>query len=238
MVHEFISFFWCPWVTLNVETMLLQFCILYLLFIIYNSKNVYYTLLYVFILFFFFGIYLAFWQIDIFTGFLWLLEITILFVYLLVLFYLNFKGYTNSLQDKEYFFNKYFVILFYFYINFFFISACENSSYEEINFFLLWENYYEPLVNFTMNDFSLFLLSYYTFNSLEFVLIGLILLLGSIVCVNLYRSNKDQSSSNINAFLTSFHFFKDTWNYNFLRKQNLTNQNLTIPSTRIFSKKV
>jgi len=60
-----------------------------------------------------------------------------------------------------------------------------------------------------MNDFSLFLLSYYTFNTLEFLLIGMILLLGSIVCVNLYKANKDYSIFNTYKFGVHFDFYKD-----------------------------
>jgi hypothetical protein len=236
MVHD-IFFCWWPWVVFNFETIFFQFYVFYLFFLCYSSKNIYYTLLYVFLVFFFFGAYLALWQVDIFTGFLWLLELTILFVFLLVLFYLNFKGYTNQLPTKEYFLNKYFFFLFYCFINYIYITSGEVFTTTEINFFLLWENYYEPLTNFTMNDFSLFLLCYYNFNSLEFVIIGLILLVGSIVCVNLYKTNKDNSIFNIHSFSLFFDFYKDSWKFNFLRKQNLTNQNLTIPSTRIVSKK-
>ena len=234
MVYDFVNLL--PWMYLNVENIFFQFYVLYLLFLIYSSKNIYYNMLYVFFLFFFFGVYIALWQIEIFTGFLWLLELTILFVYLLVLFYLNFKGYTNQLNTKEYFLNKYIFAIFYIFINYFFFCSGEDEL-SELNFYLVWENYYEPLTNFAMNDFSLFLLSYYTFNTLEFVLIGMILLIGSIVCVNLYKANKDNSIFNIYQFSLFFDFYKDSWNYNFLRKQNLYTQNLTIPSTRIMSKK-
>ena len=88
-----------------------------------------------------------------------------------------------------------------------------------------------------MNDFSLFLLSYYTFNTLEFVLIGLILLLCSIVCVNLFKVNKNDINNNINDFINIFDFFLNNVSFVFLRKQNLTNQNLTLPSIRFLKKK-
>lgn len=89
-----------------------------------------------------------------------------------------------------------------------------------------------------MNDFSLFLLSYYYFNSLEFFFVGLILLIGSIVCINLYRSTKETLPVTTLSMLKNFDFFKDSWKYDFLRRQNLTNQNLTIPATRVISKKL
>ena len=235
MVHDFLNAF--PWLYLNVENVFFQFYVCYLFFLVYNSKNIYYTLIYVFFLFFFFGTYLALWQIEIFTGFLWLLELTIIFVYLLVLFYLNFKGYINKLNTREYFLNKYVFFFYYVFINYLFISNDEGGSLDEINFYVVWENYYEPLTNFVMNDFSLFLLSYYTFNTLEFMLIGLILLIGSIVCVNLYKANKDNLAHNAYQYSLFFDFYKDSQNYNFIRKQNLYTQNLTIPSTRMVSKK-
>lgn len=237
MVYDILNF-WFPWVSVSLEVVVLQFYTIYTLRLVYASKNVYYTLLYVCFLFFLFGIYLSFFQVEIFTGFLWLLELTILFVYLLVLFYLNFKGYTSRLPSDEYYLGRYSFFLFYILVGCLYFGASEGCVPDELLFTCLWENYYESLVNFTMNDFSLFLLSYYYFNSLEFFFVGLILLIGSIVCINLYRSTKETLPVTTLSMLKNFDFFKDSWKYDFLRRQNLTNQNLTIPATRVISKKL
>jgi hypothetical protein len=68
------------------------------------------------LIFFVFGVYLSFSQLEIFTGFLWLLELTIIFVFLLILFYINFKGYF-SLTNVNNLINIY-KIIFYIYILF------------------------------------------------------------------------------------------------------------------------
>jgi len=88
-----------------------------------------------------------------------------------------------------------------------------------------------------MNDFTSFLLSYYDFNSIELVIIGMILFIGSIVCVNLYKINKDISVNQLLPFISLFDIFKDSISFNFLRKQNLYIQNLTLASLKIISKK-
>jgi hypothetical protein len=89
-----------------------------------------------------------------------------------------------------------------------------------------------------MNDFSVLLISYYTVNSLEFLIIGCILLIGSIICVNLHKMNKNKRVESYGNFLTFFNFFKDSVNYIFTRKQNLHNQNIATPSSKIFKKKI
>jgi hypothetical protein len=237
MVYGFFSS-WSYWTAFTLEVILLQFIILYLLTLIYTSKNIYYSLLYTTLLFFFFGIYLAFWQLDIYTGFLWLLELTIIFVFLLVLFYLNFKGFVGSVEDKDQYTYKYIVVLLFLCINSLFISDFELSFYEEVSvIYVGWENYYEALLNHGMNDFSAFLLSYYDFNALEFIIIGTILFFGSMVCVNLYKVNKDITTENTLSFASIFNVCKDQISFNFLRKQNMFSQNLTSPSTRVVNKK-
>ena len=143
------------------------------------------------LIFFIFGVYLSFSQLEIFTGFLWLLELTIIFVFLLILFYINFKGYF-SVTNINNIINIY-KIIFYNYIlflNSIYLAPSELDCIQEFIIIILWENYYESLLNHNMNDFSLFLLSYYDFNSIELVIIGLILLIGSMLCVNLYKMNK------------------------------------------------
>lgn len=220
----------------SIEIFVYQFFLFYIFYICYNSKNIFYTLLYTFISFFFMGLFLAFWQVDLFTGFLWVLEITIIFVFLLVLFYLNFKGYINKLPQNNVHVYKFIFFLFYIVINFIFYKEGEFLFFTEINFFTLWENFYESVLNFTTNDFSVFLLSYYYFNSIEFIFLGVILFIGSVVCINLYKINKNDTIKNSLTSLTNFNFFTKKINFNILRKQNLNIQSTTIPSTKMVTK--
>jgi len=72
-----------------------------------------------------------------------------------------------------------------------------------LNFFLpilfnyidIWEDYYEAIANSNMNDFLLMFISYYTVNSIEFLLVGFLLLIGSIVCVQLNKAQKKFKNS-------------------------------------------
>lgn len=238
MVFEFFKYVLYNF-TFSFEVIFFQLIIFYLLILIYISVNIYYSLLYITFLFFIFGIFLSFWQLDIYTGFLWLLELTIIFVFLLILFYLNFKGYSqHNTELKTNILNLYKVmfILIYIVINFMFISNSELIILNEFSEYIFYENYYEALTNHNMNDFSVFLLSYYDFNSLEFIIIGIILLVGSMICVNLYKINKNSTAESFSQFSSFFKLFKDSLTYNFLRKQSLVNQNLTLPSTRIVNK--
>lgn len=230
--------YWWPWIFLSLDTFIIQFFILYLLFLILNSKNIYYVLLYVFILFFIFGIYLALLQLEFFTGFLWVVECTVVFIFLIILFYTNFKGYINDFDSKIFFFNKYIYFIIFFLINLMYFYDFENYIWEEFNVFLFYDDFYESILNTNMNDFSVLLVSYYTVNCLELIITGLILLIGSVVCVNLHKINKNKRVESYNNFFSFFNFFKDSVNFIFTRKQNLHNQNLYTPSNKVFKKKI
>lgn len=88
-----------------------------------------------------------------------------------------------------------------------------------------------------MNDFLLLFLSYYSINSIEFILLGVLLLIGSIICVNLNKIQKSSKLNKLDYFFTIFNKYKDFYNYSFLRKQNLTNQANSLVSLRIYKKK-
>jgi hypothetical protein len=64
-----------------------------------------------------FGVYLSLLNLELFTGFLWVVECTVVFVFLLSLFYTNFKGYISDFDNKIFFFNKYLYIFVFFFIN-------------------------------------------------------------------------------------------------------------------------
>ena len=167
---------------------------------------------------------------------MWVIEGTIIFIFLLVLLYINFKGYINNYDLNIFVFNKYIYIFCIFTFSLFFFNVEENYTINNLLIFF-WDDYYESVFNTNMNEFTQLLLSYYTFNSLSFLIIGLILLIGSVVCVNLFKVNKNYRLYPYNGFFSFFSFFLDSVNYNFLRKQNLNNQNITVPSTKLFKKK-
>ena len=105
---------WWPWISFWDDVFFIQFFIVCTFFYIYVYKNVYYVLLYTFINFFLIGVYLSVFQIELFTAFLWLVECSVLFVFLLLLFFLNIKGsytYTSSQTYNFFFFNSSFFLL-------------------------------------------------------------------------------------------------------------------------------
>lgn len=140
-------------------------------------------------------------------------------------------------DEKDQYTYKYILFLLFLFISVLFVSDVEILVFDEVRVqYVGWVDYYEALKNHGMNDFSVFLISYYSFNALEFIIIGTILFFGSMVCVNLYKINKDTTTENTLEFTSLFNIFKDQVSFNFLRKQNLFLQNLTPPATRVVSK--
>jgi hypothetical protein len=221
----------------NLEVFILQILLLIFLFYCFNSDNIFYTLLYTFLLFFFIGVFLCFFQLVVFTAFLWLIELTIIFVFILIIFYLNFKGYYNKLNSKLSFLKKISFFLFYFLICLLYNYDSENTiSYNLIPIYI-YDDFYESFKNTNMNDLQLLLISYYYFNSLEYLIISLILFLGSILCINIFKINKIEPINNVYNFISNFDFFKKNISFYLLRKQNVFFQNLSKPSTRVTKKK-
>ena len=150
---------------------------------------------------------------------------------------MNFKGNFNRFIKKISLFKKVYFIIIYFII----LLIYNGDSEGTINFQFLpiyfFDDFYESFKNNNMNDLQVLLLSYYYFNNLEYLIISLILFFGSILCINIFKINKKDSIKDIYNFISNFHFFKKSVNFNFLRKQNVFFQNLSKPSTRIVKKK-
>lgn len=196
----------------------------------------YYVLLYTFANFFLIGIYLSIFQIELFTAFLWLVECSVLFVFLLLLFYVNIKGVYSYTVSQNY--TLFFSLFFFLYIvllNPF--SESDSFGSVEMSFYGLLDNYYEALHNNVANDLFGFSISYYFLNAVEFLFVGFLLLVGSVVCVNLYTFNRNVRTQSSNNYLTLFNFFSDFTSFLFLRKQNLIKQGNNKASVKLFKKK-
>lgn len=225
---------WWPWLSVWDDHLFLQFFILSTLFYIFFYRNIYYNLLYIFMNFFVVGIYLSVFQIELFTAFLWLIECSVLFVMLLLFFFLNVKGTYSYVQNNSYTSIFFFLLFFYFtLIN----QAFVPQNNLNVDFLGTFDNYYEAIYNNITNDLFGFSVSYYSINSVEFIIIGLLLLFGSVVCVNLHQTNKNvRAQGNLNSLLV-FNFFLDFTSFFFIRRQNLVKQGNTKPSLKIFKKK-
>lgn len=231
--------YWWPWLSFFSDLWLLQFLIVYTLFLIFSTLNLYYVLLYLFIEIFLFGLFISIIQMELFTGFLWVVECSVVFIVLLLLFYLNVEGNQLRVNLKSYrfYFVFFLFISFLLFNNFNFITNFENYTPIFFNNIDLWDNFYEAIYNSNMNDFRALTIGYYTINSIEFLLIGLILLVGSVICVNLNKIQKSMRIYKYSNYFNIFDFFKDFLNYSFMRKQNLMNQTASPSSIRIFKKK-
>lgn len=241
MLHNFVdqlynfTNIWWPWLFIFNLSYFVQVVLLYLYINMYNYNNIYYILLYVFLSFFFVGVYLSLLQLDLFTAFLWLLECSVIFVFLLLLFFLNVVG--VFIQNKK----NYFILVFSFSILYYLVLIDffqEQDVYLSINSYQnnLLDNFYEVLFNFLLNDLYGFSISYYTINFVEFIIVGFLLLLGSVVCVNLNLIGKTISSQNHCNFLMTFKFFQNLMPFFFLRRQNLVNQSNRKNFIKIYTK--
>jgi hypothetical protein len=159
---------------------------------------------------------------------------------MLLLFYLNVEGLIITINLKIYKF--FFVIgIFFFFLLFFdvfFLNNFESISNSLIlNYFDLYDDYYEAIFNRNANDFLVLFISYYSINNIEFISIGLLLLIGSIVCVQLNKLQKTIKIESLTSYFMFYKFFTDILDFFFLRKQNLTNQTNQPSTLRIFKRK-
>ena len=127
------------------------------------------------------------------------------------------------------------VLLYLVLVNYY--SDSDGLSIVDMSFYGILDNYYEAYLNNITNDLFGFSLSYYFINGVEFLLIGFLLLVGSVVCVNLYLMNKNIRTQGVNNYLTLFNFYLDFTNFIFLRKQNLIKQGNNKASLKLFKKK-
>nr|YP_009512636.1 NADH dehydrogenase subunit 6 [Uronema marinum]AXJ93328.1 NADH dehydrogenase subunit 6 [Uronema marinum] len=245
MFNFFLNYFidsinyWWPWLSFFSDTWLVQLLLVYVLYLIFSTLNIYYILLYLFVEIFLFGIFISIIQMELFTGFLWVVECTVIFIALLLLFYLNVEGTQLRFNLKSYRINFSFFLFFLFLIsnNYLFLGNYEFYLPVIFNNIDLWDDFYESLYNVNMNDFRALTVGYYSINSIEFLMVGFILLVGSLVCVNLNKLQKSMKIFKYSIYFNMFDYFKDFINFTFMRKQNLVDQNNTPSSVRIFKKK-
>lgn len=231
--------FWLPWLNFFSWNFFIQISIIYTLYLIFFSKNIYYVLFYFFLLIFYFGIFLCFYQVELFTGFLWLAECVIIFCSLILIFYLNTAGSWNKLlvQIRVYTYLGFIVLLGFLMMGFFFSNTVETNEDVFFNNIFYWDDFYETLGNTNVNDFTAFLISYYTINSYLLLTIAFLILIGSLVCVNLNKLVRINKVKNLHQLFQYYNFFKTNLSFSFIRQQNLVLQEKQIAATRIFKKK-
>jgi len=149
---------------------------------------------------------------------------------------LNIKGvYTYTISQAYIYYFILFLLSFFIAINYY--TESDTDALLDMSSYGLIDNYYEALFNNVSNDLFGFSIIYYNVNGVEFIFIGFLLLVGSVICVNLYQMNKNVRTQSYQNYLSVFNFFTDFTSFFFLRKQNLTKQGNTKASLKVFKKK-
>lgn len=149
---------------------------------------------------------------------------------------MNIKGvYTYTISQTYIYYFILFLLSFFIAINYY--TESDTDALLDMSSYGLIDNYYEALFNNISNDLFGFSIIYYNVNGVEFIFIGFLLLVGSVICVNLYQMNKNVRTQSYQNYLSVFNFFTDFTSFFFLRKQNLTKQGNTKASLKVFKKK-
>lgn len=72
-----------------------------------------------------------------------------------------------------------------------------------------------------MNDFAGLYISYYMVHSLELIIIGFMLFIGSVACITLYMLINTSKKTNYNNIMNFMTLYTKLYNVLFLRKQTL-----------------
>lgn len=180
-----------------------------------------------FIIFLWLGVFLCFFNVELFTGFLWVVELTVVFIIILFLFFFNFSG---ELKNSRFFFFRFIAVIFFFFFD------DISSVLELLNFNFFFDDFYESSAYLGLNDICSLFLSYYSFNGFLLFVFGFLIFLTSIICVSVLRAARGSLVLAAAESLSTYSFFRDLLNFEFLRKQNLFYQNLRKPATRLVKK--
>lgn len=229
------------WVLFSFDVFLLQLVYIYILVLFIWSKNLFYNLIYLFLIIIYSGLYLCIIQYELFTGFLWVLEFTIVFISIILLFFLNIN--LNNLKMN---YKKYNVLTIYLLGIVFFTVFKLFTSYNYIystNYYYIYIidillDFYQSLYNQNNNDFTLLYYSYYLYNNIEFLVIGFFLFFGSIGCVLLNKEIKNINNNEYLNILNKYNFYTSFFDFNFLRKQDLIIQSNYKPSIKLYKKRL
>jgi hypothetical protein len=101
----------------------------------------------------------------------------------------------------------------------------------------IYDDFYEAFNELGVNDFMGIFINLYISDSLLLFIIGVLLLIGSIVCVVIVSFFTKLRNYSFKSFLNIFSILKTCYSFVFLRKQNLSTQGKNSSSTRVFKKK-
>jgi len=176
-------------------------------------------------------------QLDLFLGFFLVIELSVIFVSVILLFFLNPKGldYAPNLLKINYSYLSLFPLLLVFlvtpYLN---LNECYFFNF---NYAYIWFNCYESIRFLVKNDFLSLFFSYYIYNSVTFIIVGLILFVGSLICITLNVKVLGSKKAKSLKYMTSFKELNLFSSFSFMRRQDLNVQAHANMSIKIVSKK-
>jgi len=235
LVAKTVESSWISHSSSFIEVVIIQIFILLSFLLLFFVANPFYALMYFFINTLMLGIVIAFLNIEFFTGFLYVLEITVVFIMLILFFFFNFKTSSVNKEDKNV---QYWVLMS---LTLALIPTVYNEEEgimpAELTTYNLWDDYYQALNQFIMNDFAGLYISYYLIHSLEFIIIGFFLFIGSVACVAIYTILGFSKKISYSLFLNFIASFNKIYNLFFMRKQNMIYQAFTKDNIRYGERK-
>lgn len=228
---------WLPWYTLSYDYTVIQLALFYVFVSFIYTYNYYSILMLLFFFVTLLSILMGIFQLDLFLGFFILIELTVIFVGVILLFYLNPKGLDFVPNTYAIYYNYWglsVLILFYLANPYF---SMHESYFFNFSYSFVWENFYEANCFLVKNDFISLFYSYYIYNSLTLIFIGFILFIGSLACINLNSKALKSAKNGLPNYLSKFTKFKSFINFSFLRKQDLSAQMHANIAIKIVAKK-
>lgn len=227
---------WFPWESFFSFITILSTLYILTFLSIYNTDNSYYAILYLVFLVLLFSSNLVLLDLDIFAGFLVLIEsVVILMLFFLVIYLSPNINFRAKIQFwKTWMLLSIIVILIstFSYLN---LGDQYTVIFNTHNF--VFDDFYEALNDVFISELTGIYASLYWTNSLLLLIIGVLLLIASIICVVLVSFFTRFRNYNMMTFLEFFNLAKHCYSIIFLRKQNLVKQGRGNTSTRLFKKK-
>ena len=228
-MEKFNLLVWFPWLNFYTENVILQLLFIFAVLLFVLASTLYYASLYMFLFILIMGIFLAYYNLEVLSGFLLVVEFTAFFVIILFLLALNFEG---KLLNRDVTWVTFFIPLSLVYLFCLYVFS-KPASLDFLNASYYWDDYYADTADDVINDIAGLYLSFYNFNGFLFFLFGLLLFFATLVCVTLFRVVRTRTQEHLVSMQYVFNFFKDLVNFEFLRKQGMTNQTRRRSVTRL-----
>ena len=162
------------------------------------------------------GIILSLYNFEVLTGFLFVLELTAVFIIILFLLALNFEGKQN--KSGSIFLYTWFLIL----LNFLFYLYIYTKPFinKQLNSFSYYDDYYSSIWNKINNDLAGLYICYYQINIPLFVIFAFFIFFATLACVQLSNISKIKVQIALTSLKFVFNFFTDLLSFDFKRRQN------------------